>query len=457
MVTAESTDLRSEPENRHPSRGWSVAVFMVALVVFVLSPVRQVSDASYSLLVSESLLRHGTFALDAYVATPLDPAVHPASAGGELPYHLMKSGGHFYYAYPPGTSILSVPYVALSHLFGMSAVYPDGGYHYREERRMQLRLAALLMAVFAVVVYRIAGGLLGHRRALAFTAAAALTTQVWSTASRGLWSHSWAILLVLTAIFLLVRHDTGAGRLRPVLLATIMCWAYFTRPTMAIGVAAIGLYLAIRVRHELAPYTAAVAGWLAAFVVASWMLYGRLLPPYYRPTKLGTTEFFTGLSANLAAPSRGLLIFLPHLLVIGYLLIRYRRRSPLMPLAILGVAVALGHLLVVASFPIWWGGEGYGPRLMTDAVPWLILMALVAIQGWGRSRSDRPTNTARFRVEVAVVAALSLAALAINGVGAWSAASNEWNWTPVRVDQDPSRVWDWRDAQFLAPWRDGSD
>ncbi len=148
MVTAESTDLRSEPENRHPSRGWSVAVFMVALVVFVLSPVRQVSDASYSLLVSESLLRHGTFALDAYVATPLDPAVHPASADGELPYHLMKSGGHFYYAYPPGTSILSVPYVALSHLFGMSAVYPDGGYHYREERRMQLRLAALLMAVF---------------------------------------------------------------------------------------------------------------------------------------------------------------------------------------------------------------------------------------------------------------------------------------------------------------------
>ncbi len=93
-----------------------------------------------------------------------------------------------------------------------------------------------------------------------------------------------------------------------------------------------------------------------------------------------------------------------------------------MPLAILGVAVALGHLLVVASFPIWWGGEGYGPRLMTDAVPWLIVIALVAIQGWGRARSDRPTSTARFRVEAALVAVLSLAALAINGVGAWSAA-----------------------------------
>jgi hypothetical protein len=429
-------------------------VFLSALVVFVLSPVRQVSDASYSLLVSESLLRHGTFALDAFVETPLDPAAHPASSGGELPYHLVKSGGHVYYAYPSGTSILSLPYVALSHLVGMSAVFPDGSYNYREERRMQLRLAALLMALLSVVVYRIAAMLLDTRWALAFTAAAALTTQVWSTASRGLWSHTWAILLVATAILVLVRHETGAGRIRPALLATIMCWAYFTRPTMAIGAAAIGLYLALRFRRALAPYAATAAGWLAVFVAVSWLQYGRLLPPYYRPTKLGSPEFFTGLTANLVSPSRGLLIFLPHLLVIAYLLIRARRRSDLMPLAIVGAAAALGHLLVVASFPIWWGGEGFGPRLMTDAAPWLILVALAAIHGWEKTRSDRPKGVARFRVEAAVLVALSLAALGANGVGALSAASNEWNWTPVSVDQDPSRVWDWRDAQFLAPWRD---
>lgn len=441
------------PGSPRPSRGWSVAVFMLALVVFVLSPVHQVSDASYSLLVSESLLRHGTFALDGFVETPLDPAIHPASTDGELPYHLVKSGGHVYYVYPPGTSILSLPYVALSHLFGMSAVFPGGGYDYREERRMQFRLAALLMASLVLVTYRIAESLLSHRWALFFTAAAALTTQVWSTASRGLWSHTWAILLVSTAILLLIRHETSAGKLHPVLLATIMCLAYFTRPTMAIGVAAVGVYLALRVRKALVPYAATVAGWIAVFVATSWLQYGRLLPPYYRPTKIGTSEFFTGLAANLVSPSRGLLIFLPHLLVIAYLLIRYRKRSALMPLAILGVAVALGHLLVVASFPIWWGGEGFGPRLTTDAVPWLILAALVAIQEWERAKSDGRTSTARFRIEATAVVVLSLAALGLNGVGALSAATNAWNWTPVSVDQDPSRVWDWRDAQFLAPWR----
>jgi hypothetical protein len=457
MVRSESMDLQPVSEDRRPSRGWSTAVFMVALVVFVLSPVRQVSDASYSLLVSESLLQHGTFALDAYVETPLDPAVHPASSDGGLPYHLVKSGGHIYYAYPPGTSILSVPFVALSHLFGMSAVHPDGGYHYREERRMQLRLAALLMAILALVVYRMAALLLSQRRALFFTAASVLTTQVWSTASRGLWSHTWAILLVVTAILFLVRHETGVGRLRPVLLASLMCWAYFTRPTMAIGVAAIGLYLVLRFRKALVPYVATVSGWLAIFVATSWLQYGSFLPPYYRPTMLGTTEFLTGLTANLISPSRGLLIFLPHLLVIAYFLIRYRRWSPLMPLAILGAAVTLGHLLVVASFSIWWGGEGYGPRLMADAVPWLIVIALAAVQGWGMARSKNPARITRFQLEAALLVVLSLAALGLNGVGAWSAATNEWNWTPVSVDQEPARVWDWGDAQFLAPWRDGSD
>lgn len=433
--------------------GGLIALFFVFLAVFIASPVRQVSDASYSLLVSESLLRHGSFALDPWVRPPLDPAVHPASRDGELPYHLVVSDGRIYYRYPPGTSMLSVPYVALCRIFGMSAVFPGGGYNYREERRMMFRLAALLMACFAVVSYLLAGAMLNHRWSLIVTAAAALTTQVWSTASRGLWSHTWAILLVLTAVLLLVRHATSARRLRPVLLGTLLSWAYFTRPTMAIGVVVVGVYLTLRFRRLLVPFAATVAGWIAIFVAASWWQYGGFLPPYYRPTMLGTTEFWTGLTGNLVSPSRGLLVFLPFLVMIAYLLVRYRRDTDMVPLAVLGSAAAAGHLLVVASFPIWWGGEGYGPRLMTDAVPWLILVALVAVDGWVRARSSRPSLRPRFRIEASAAGVLLTAALMMHASGALSAKTNEWNWTPVSVDNDPSRVWDWGDAQFLAPFR----
>jgi hypothetical protein len=443
-----------QDQERQPlGAGGSATLFLVFLAILILSPVRQVSDASYSLLVSECLLRHGTFALDAYVRPPLDPAVHPTSADGELPYHLVEAKGHVYYRYPPGTPILSVPFVALSHLFGMSAVDPGGGYDSREERRMMFRLAALLMACLALVVYRTAGAVLSRRWSLVFTTAVLLTTQVWSTASRGLWSHTWAILLVSLAVLELVRHETLGRRLRPVLLASILSWAYFTRPTMAVGVAAVGVYLALRCRRALAPFAATVAGWLTMFVAASWWQFGRLLPPYYRPTKLGTPELWTGLAGNLVSPGRGLLVYLPHLLMVAYWLIRYRRRSALAPLAALGVSAAAGHLLVVASFPIWWGGECFGPRLMTDAVPWLTLPSLLAVEGWLQASADRRSRGARFRLEAAAAVALTLAALAIHATGALSASTNSWNWTPVSVDHDPSRVWDWGDAQFLAPFR----
>lgn len=429
------------------------ALFLVFLAIFIASPVRQVSDASYSLLVSENLLRHGTFALDGYVEQPLDPTVHPISKEGELPYHLVESGGHVYYQYPPGTSILSVPFVALSHVFGMTAIDEDGVYDSREERRMMFRLAALLMACFTVLGYRLANSLLDHRWSLVFAAAAALTTQVWSTASRGLWSHTWAILLVLAAIVLLVRHETTDRGVRPFLLGTLLSWAYFTRPTMAVGVAMVGLYLALRYRRALLSYAATVSGWLAVFITASWWQYGRLLPPYYRPAKLGTTEFWTGLAGNLVSPSRGLLIFLPSLLMIAYLWVRYRRSSSLTPLAVLGTGAAVGHLLIVASFPIWWGGECYGPRLMTDAAPWLILTSLVAIDGWRRANVGRGSWRPRLRIEATLLGMTLGAAFLMNAGGALSARTNEWNWTPASVDTDTSRVWDWRDPQFLAPFR----
>jgi len=52
----------------------SVAILAVMFLVFWLSPVRQVTDSSYSMLLSQSLLEHGTFALDQYALPRLEPS-----------------------------------------------------------------------------------------------------------------------------------------------------------------------------------------------------------------------------------------------------------------------------------------------------------------------------------------------------------------------------------------------
>jgi hypothetical protein len=43
-----------------------LVIFIITCSIFILSHNRQIADSKYSMLVSESLLHHGTFTLDRY-------------------------------------------------------------------------------------------------------------------------------------------------------------------------------------------------------------------------------------------------------------------------------------------------------------------------------------------------------------------------------------------------------
>ena len=113
------------------------------------------------------------------------------------------------------------------------------------------------------------------------------------------------------------------------------------------------------------------------------------------------------------------------------------------PLFALGVAGLGLHTLVVASFPHWWGGHGYGPRLFTES---LFFQALIAASVAATlERDGRLANGWRRGLATA-----ALAGVIVHGAGALSNQSNRWNWSPREVDEHPERLWDWRDPQFLA-------
>ena len=82
--------------------------------LFLLSPNRQVTDSHFTMLLSESLLRHGSFALDRYFVKPLDASRLPRLRPNGLPSQIREEpDGHLYYFFPAGSSVLSVPFVAL--------------------------------------------------------------------------------------------------------------------------------------------------------------------------------------------------------------------------------------------------------------------------------------------------------------------------------------------------------
>ena len=49
------------------------SIFVLALLIFILSPVHQVTDSAYSILLSESLLHHRSFQLDNYAIPRGEP------------------------------------------------------------------------------------------------------------------------------------------------------------------------------------------------------------------------------------------------------------------------------------------------------------------------------------------------------------------------------------------------
>ncbi len=431
-------------------------VFVFTLAVFVLSPLRPLMDSDYTVLLSERLLyRH---------ALTFDPASIPrsdaAAASGELagyPYQIRVIDGRLYYHYPAATAFLSMPFVALANLGGVSATGADGMRDIRGEWHIQKWLASLLMAGLAVVFLRVTRTTLPATWGLPIALGAALGSPVWSCASRLLWSHTWGLLLVGLAILHLTRAELEGRRLRPLLLATLLCWAYFVRPNHVVAIGAISGYLVLRRPRAGAWFAVGVGAWLAAFIATSWASTGQLLPHYHEPARLAGSSMGHVLLAHLVSPSRGLVVFVPTVPFVAWLVVRHRRWIASWPLAVVTLTAIVGHVVVMSKVRVWWGGFSYGPRFLVETVPWLLCLATLGVGAWRAGRQHAAVGRREHVATAAVGAVLVAAAIAIHARGAIAIQTHRWNDLPVSVDVRPERAWDWRDPQFLAGlWGDAS-
>jgi len=406
-----------------------------------MSPVQQPADSLYSMMVSQNLVRYRTFALDNYKFPTLRPVQEKKYTSNTSIYHLELIDGDIYYYYGPGSSVLSAPFVAVMNALGITASDASGAHDLPGEMKIQTQLACLLMAALAVVFFLTARFVLPLRWSILVAVFGAFGTQVWSTATRALWAHTWMIFLLGLVILMLVGHELKGNRLRPVLLASLLSWMFFVRPAAVVPIVVVTAYILIWRRELFLRYTVTGVAWLVVFVSYSYYHFGQLLPNYYRlGNELSARAFGVGLLGNLISPSRGVLVFVPFLFFLAYLLIRYWRYTSTR-LALLSLAAILMHVILVSSFPIWWGGFSFGPRLLTDAVPWFVLLTIIGL------KAALPI----LRGPEFVVGALLLAlSIGINGRGATSEATAMWNVRPVSVDEHPERLWDWRDPQFLA-------
>jgi len=314
--------------------------------------------------------------------------------------------------------------------------------------------AALMTAGAAAVTYVVCRRLSSPGAALALAAASAFGTPLWSSTSQALWQHAPnTLFLSLGALALLDARWRWHGA---ALAGLAFAAATVCRPTSALFVAAVGLYLlTVRPGRALAfaagalPVLAAAAVWnlhtFGALLFSGQLAAGRAVAlAKTGSSELWSTPLAEGLAGVSLSPSRGLLVFSPFLvLAAGGLALALRRRAPdlLLPLA----AAAAAVIAVEAAWFDWWGGWAFGPRRLGDLVPVLAALSAPAM-AW--------VATARWR-RLAFAAAAGWAVL-VQGLGALSYDVEGWNARRgaggVVLDVDRAehrhRLWSFTDSQI---------
>ncbi|HEY8241708.1 MAG TPA: hypothetical protein VIH35_09690, partial [Kiritimatiellia bacterium] len=362
---------------------WMIPVALFALLFFAYRqpPLALPMDSHYSMLLSENLLKHGTFQLDRYFQLPVSPYKYPgmdAINNTNYPYHVYVYQDHFYYLYPPGSAVLCVPFVAMLNARGISAATDEERYSIWGEIRMERWIAPFVTALACVFIFLSARAFLGVAPSLFVTLAFAFGTSLWSTTSRVMWTHTWGVCLLALAIWLLVRSEVEGKRLPRIFFATVLAWLCCVRPTYAITVGCVCAYLLFFRRRDFWFVVPVGVAWLAALVVYSLTVSGSAVLPYW---KIGATLYnvvaLEGVLGVLVSPSRGLLIYSPFVLVAAWLPCRYRPQGAALRLAWLAGAASLLHLVIVGVNSTWQGGHCYGPRYTVDFLPWLALLLTI--------------------------------------------------------------------------------
>ena len=432
-------------------RGPRVAIALLAATVFCLAYLDhvsyEISDPHLSLLVSQAILEEGTIKLDAYRDRAEPPlASYPPSGP------LIQQNGHTYYYFPLGPSILSVPFVAIANLAGLDMT------RMADNHKLQDLLSAGLCAASVFLLYGVCRCYGAPGASLAITAISILGSGLISTMGTALWNIDWAVIWTTLALMLIARREEGlADSAHPFVVGICLFAAYLCRASSAALILPVLVYLLWRDRRGFARTAATAALLLAAYLGFSWIEYGSPLSQYYSVGRFAaySVPIWVATYAHLFSASRGLLVYSPFFIVtlIGCIW-DFRRLWRKGTFWLCAIWLSL-HLFASSRSTRWWGGHTFGPRILTEALPALVLLTAMV---WSLARSDGSRR--RHRLAGALYVLLGVAAIWINSYqGLFHTETAAWNGGSMApdVDSHPEYLLDWRYPQFAATQEDLCD
>jgi hypothetical protein len=336
----------------------------------------------------------------------------------------------------------ALPFAVLGRLAG--ADLTAAAVHDRIEKWAGAWSAAGVLGLFWLLARRLAG----PRPAAWATWFLAAGSTLFSVCGQGLWQHNGVAFWMLLALDVEFRRARGPAPGGAALQGLACAMMLACRPTAALVVAPLGVWLLVRSPRRAVRTAAASCLAYAPWAALYGWVYGSPLGPSGSFLQGGwnwTWPSANALAATLVSPGRGLLLYQPWLLagLAGAALVRFR---PLPPTRgeprgwrLFCVAVFLLHLVLIACYRGWWGGHSWGSRYLAEVLPLLALLCLRPLAALTQRRAW-----------AALLTPLLLLSFAVHAVAVYAGAGC-WNGR-IDIDRRPDMVWSWSRPPFLEPW-----
>ena len=373
-----------------PTQRAALVVFVVTFAVYVFPFAYDIfykpfftwtaaQDIASTSVLPIAILERGDFALDQF---------RDFYKGFQNTYFVAEVSGKLISRSPVVAAVLAIPFYGLPLGTGWMTHPPNAWLVYPWSGFLIAKLAAAFITALAVLMFFFCVRELADARTSAALALVfALGTSAFSTASQALWQQTPSLLFQIIGIWFLLRgRRKGAYAVAPA--------AFFFSAATASRVND-GLAAMLFTAFVLLKYRAAFLRWVlwaippALFFFSYNAIYnGSPLVFGYQDGILQYTVAprLDALLGLFISPSRGLFVYSPFLVfAIPGLWLAWRDRDRLF--YVFCTLASAATILVLILWEYWDGGWGYGARMLTDVLPYLMLLLIpifAQLQGLSR-------------------------------------------------------------------------
>lgn len=406
----------------------------------------RIDDSVPARLLPFTILINHTVYLDHWIEPYLGSARGPLGV-----YFTFKHRGHWVSSYPLITPLIVTPLYVPAAIWLTHLPPPlrwNAAIRVSVIDLMEKISASILAALSALILFLAMRRVAPLKPSLIATLAYAIASPTWAISSQALWKQGVGEISFAFLLLALLRDSTSRGY--PFWAGVALAIAAANTPPEGMMILPFLVFFGRRWR-DLWRFLAPLVAIGIPVMLYNWRISGNPLLTYpayaSSPNHMANffmrTSFADAFAGLLVSPGRGLFIYVPWAVfsVWGAIRLWKSREYAWGRYLIAGMAlIFLGY----AKFSGWWAGWCFGPRYLTNLMPFLAFFLVLV---W-------PSIDKRLLLRAAFAVSLA-AAVWVESVGAYCYPVGHWDSLPVSVDRDPARLWDWRDNPILRNWEAG--